>query len=158
MPPITFCVSELHLKLCYWCYRNSIKIFKIQNKIIRIITNLRNRVSCREMFKTMKILPCYSQYILSSLIYIANNRHLFIINQEIHSINTRPTLNFHIPNSNLSKFQKGVYCLGTKLFNHLPSHIEGLSGDIKLFITTLKRFLYSNSFYSIGEYFNFQGN
>jgi hypothetical protein len=64
----------------------SIKIFKIQKKIIRV-NNLRNRDSCRDMFKTMKILLFYSQYIFSLLTYIANNRHLFIINQEMHNIN-----------------------------------------------------------------------
>jgi hypothetical protein len=54
----------------------SIKIFRIQKKIIRIIGNLRSRDSCRNTFKTMKILPFYSQYIFSVLIYIINNSHL----------------------------------------------------------------------------------
>ena len=40
----------------------NINIFKIQKKIKRIITNLRNMDSCRNIFKTMKILPFYSQY------------------------------------------------------------------------------------------------
>jgi hypothetical protein len=87
----------------------------------------------------MKILPFYSQNIIPSLlIYTENNRNLFISNEEIHNMYTRTTLNFHIPNSNLRKFQKGLYYLGIKLFNHFPSHIEGLSGDIKLFRTTAK--------------------
>jgi len=42
---------------------NSIKIFKIQMKIIRIITNLRNGDSYRNIFKTIKKLHFYSQYI-----------------------------------------------------------------------------------------------
>jgi hypothetical protein len=35
----------------------NIKIFKIKKKIIRIIINLGNRDSCRDVFKTIRILP-----------------------------------------------------------------------------------------------------
>jgi len=67
---------------------DSIKILRIQKKIIRIIANLRNRDSCRNIFKIMKILPFYSQYIFTCLIYVTNNKHLCITNQEIHNIHT----------------------------------------------------------------------
>jgi len=33
--------------------------------------------SCRELFKTMEILPLYSQHIFSLLMYVVNNKHLF---------------------------------------------------------------------------------
>jgi len=105
---------------------------------MRITTNLRDRDSCRNIHKTMKILPFYSHYIFSLLIYI-DNIHLFLTNQEIHYINTSSNLKFHIPSSNLTKFQKGVYYSGIKLFSHLPSHIRSLSADTKLFRTILKK-------------------
>jgi len=41
------------------------KIFKIQKRVIRIITNSRMRDSCRELFKKLEILPLFSQYIFS---------------------------------------------------------------------------------------------
>ena len=71
--------------------------------------NLRNRDLCGNMFKTMKILALYSQYIFSVPIYVINNIYLFIINQEAHNINTRSNLKFHVPGSNLTKFKNGVY-------------------------------------------------
>ena len=43
---------------------NSIKIFRRQIKL-RIITNSRKMDSCRELFKTMEILPFHFQYIFS---------------------------------------------------------------------------------------------
>jgi hypothetical protein len=132
------------------------KIFRIQKKIIRIMGNLRSRDSCRNTFKIMKILPFYSQYIFTILIYIINNRHLFITNQEVHNINTRSSLKFHVPGSNLTKFQKSVYYSGIKLFNHLQSSIRSLANDTKLFRTTLTFFFCSNSFYSTEEYYNVQ--
>jgi hypothetical protein len=45
------------------------KVFLLQKKIIRIITNTRPRDSCREIFKNMQIMMLYSQYILNNIIY-----------------------------------------------------------------------------------------
>ena len=41
------------------------------------MTNLKKTDSCTELFKTMSILPFYSQYIFSCLLYVVNNQHLF---------------------------------------------------------------------------------
>jgi hypothetical protein len=41
----------------------SYKVFILQKKIISVVTNTRTRDSGRELFKDMKILPLYSQYI-----------------------------------------------------------------------------------------------
>ena len=45
-------------------------IFKIQKRIIRIITNSNKNASCRELFKKLNILPLQSQYIYSILLFI----------------------------------------------------------------------------------------
>ena len=118
----------------------SIKIFKIQNKMIRIITNLRNGNSCRNIFNTMKILLFYSQCIFSLLMYLVDNRHLCITNKEIHNINTRSNHKFHIRSSTLTKFQKGVYYSGIKLFSHPLCHVRQLCYDTKLFRKIFKSF------------------
>jgi hypothetical protein len=47
---------------------HSIKIFKMQKKVLRIIVGCRNRESCRGLFKQLNILPLTSQYIYSLLI------------------------------------------------------------------------------------------
>jgi hypothetical protein len=46
------------------------KVFLLQKKIIRIITNTRQRDSCRETFKNMQIMTLYSQYIIIIIIII----------------------------------------------------------------------------------------
>jgi hypothetical protein len=38
-------------------------IFKLQKRVIRIIMNAGNKVSCRKLFKKLNILPLHSQYI-----------------------------------------------------------------------------------------------
>jgi len=60
------------------------KVFILQKKTIRIVTNTRPRVSCREAFKNMEIMTLYSQYIYSLVLHIVNNKHLFDTNNEIH--------------------------------------------------------------------------
>jgi len=48
-------------------------IFKIQKRIFGVIMNARNRDSCLQLFKKLKILPLKSQYIFSLLLFIAKN-------------------------------------------------------------------------------------
>ena len=59
-----------------------------------------------------------------------------------------------MPAAKLLLFQKGVYYSGSKILNHLPSFIKELASNIKIFKTTLKNFLMTNSFYTVEEFFN----
>jgi hypothetical protein len=114
------------------------------------------RDSCRELFKRLEILLLYSQYIFSLSMFIVKNKHLFITNNQFHSVHTRFKTNLHPPIPNLTKFQKGVYYSGIKIFNNLPHEIKDLANETMLFRNALKRFLLSNSFYNSQEYFNYQ--
>jgi hypothetical protein len=133
----------------------STKIFKIQKRIIRIITNIGRRDSCRQLFTQLQILPLPSQYIFSLLVFV-NNRELFLTNSEIHGINTRYNHNLHLPTTNLTLVQKGVLYSGSKIYNCLPSSIKAHSNDAKSFKTTLKSYLMEHAFYSLDEYYQFQ--
>jgi hypothetical protein len=77
---ITPLMSEDTLKMIYHSYVHSIitygiifwgnlphntDIFKIQKRIIRIMTKSRSRDSCRQLFKRLEIMPLRSQYIFS---------------------------------------------------------------------------------------------
>jgi hypothetical protein len=128
------------------------KVFIPQKKIIRIIMNTRPRDSCREIFKNMEIMTLYSQCMYSFILYTVNDKHLFNTNNEIHICRTRYDNNLHLPIVNLSKFKKGPDISGVKAFNHLPQYIKILANDQKRFKSTLKRFLYHHSFYSMEEY------
>jgi hypothetical protein len=94
------------------------------------------------------------QYISSLLLFIVNNKDQFIVNSEIYSINLRQSANLHLPQVNLAIYQKGVYYLGIKIYNSLPSDIKNFSNNPKKFKTLLKTFLYTNCFYSLDEYSN----
>jgi hypothetical protein len=126
--------------------------------LCRIVTNSRNRDSCRELFEKLKILPLPLQYIFSHLLFVVKKREQSKFNSEIDSINTRYSNNFHYPICNLTVFEKGTYCFGIKVFNNLPSSIKNLAHDMKQFRFALKIFLLLNLFYSLEEYFHFNIN
>jgi hypothetical protein len=81
------------------------------------------------------------------------NKNLFPINSEIYHTNTRQHANFHQPSVNVTGYQKGVYYLGVKVFNILPSYIKTEFDNPKKFKVILQKFLCENSFYSLDEYF-----
>jgi hypothetical protein len=90
-----------------------------------------NRESCRNLFKELNILPLMSQYILSLLRFVSNNREQYFTNSEIHNINTRHTSNLHLPRALLNIYQKGVYYSGINIFNSLPRDIKTYIGNQK---------------------------
>jgi len=164
-------MSTETLRMVYFAYVHSIlsfgiifwgnqpyseKIFKLQKRVIRIITHSRMRDSCRDLFKRLDILPLYSQYIFSISIFVRKNKHLFTTNNQIHNLHTRFKTNLHPPIAHLTKFQKGVYYSGIKIFNNLPYEIKDLVNEPKRFRNTLKRFLLIKSFYNSEEYFNYK--
>jgi len=101
---------------------NSLHVFWLPKGGIGIIAGPRPRDSCRALFKKLRILPLQSQYILSLLLFIVNNKNHFHVNSEIHGFNTRQNSNLHQPQANLSMYQKGAYYSGINVFNSLPSH------------------------------------
>jgi len=108
---------------------DNIKIF--QNKIIKIMMGCRNSDSCRNLFFNLEILPLPPQYILSILLFMIKNRNQFMVKSEIYHIDTRQHANFKLPSVNLTKYQKGVYYLGVKVINMLPSYIKVESDNTK---------------------------
>jgi hypothetical protein len=137
---------------------HSQKIFRMQKKIIRIMMGCRKEVSCRNLFRNLKILPLMSQYILSLVKFILKNKNQFTVNSEIRNITTRQHTNLQQPTWNLTGYQQGIYYSGIRVYNHLPSHIKQLSDHPKKFELHLKEFLYLRSFYSLEEYFQYQMN
>jgi hypothetical protein len=52
------------------------------------------------------------------------NREIFITNNETHEHDTRQGHNFHFPPANLKKYRSGVFYMGVKLYNSVPSYIK----------------------------------
>ena len=114
-------ISTMNLRTIYFSYVHSIitygiifwgtpsdsyNLFKLQKRAIRIIMNVGNRISCRELFKKLNILPLYSQYMLSLLLFVVKNIDEFTTNSEVHTINTRHRSDLHPPSINLTHIKK----------------------------------------------------
>jgi len=133
--------------MVWFFWGNSTKskcVFKLWKRAIRIRKGARNNDSCREFFKILKILPLSAQYIYSLLMFVVNNRNLFLVNAELYTIKTRNSYNLLPPLSHLSKYQKGVYYAGIRIFNHLPTSIKSIANETKELKKALKEFLLDN--------------
>ena len=72
------------------------------------------------LFKKLYILPFYSQYIFSILLFVVRNRGLFRTNSDVHNFNIRTNFDLHSPTANLTLFQKRICYSGIKMYKHLP--------------------------------------
>jgi hypothetical protein len=93
----------------------STQIFRIQKRIITIMSGLRPRDSCRETFKDWGFLPLQSQYIFSLLTSVVNNMGFYHSTSQIHGFNKRHNFDLYCPQTNLSICQRGPYYFGIKL-------------------------------------------
>jgi len=87
-----------------------------------------NRVSWRNLFKKLQILPLTSQYMLSLLMFVVQNKNLFLTNSENHNLDTRQRNNLFLPQANLTIYQKGAYNSGMEIFHILPLEIKNVAG------------------------------
>jgi hypothetical protein len=133
---------------------HSTQVFRMQKTAIRIVMWHGNRESCRNLFKKLNILSLMSQYIFSLLTFVSNNREQYFANSEIHNINTRHTSNLHLPRAHLNIYQKGVYYSGIKIFSNLSWDIKTYIDNPRTFKKSVKKCLYTKSFYSLNEYYD----
>ena len=106
----------------------------------------KNRVSGRNLFIKLKILPFVSQYILLLMLFVVKNKNLFTLNSENHIKSTRQFKNFYQPITNFTVYQIGVHYMGIRIFNSLPPHTKDISNNVRKFEIYLKRFLHIHSF------------
>jgi hypothetical protein len=78
---------------------------------------------------------------------------LFTPNAEKKKKNTRNKFNLFLPQTRLTKYQKGVSFAGIKIFNHLPENIKKFSNNTNKFKSELKKFLLLGSFYTIEGFY-----
>ena len=137
------------LKTVYYSYFNAIisydlpfwgtsphgmKIFSMkEKKNPRIMMGYKNRVSCRNLFKKLEILPFVSQYILLLMLFVVKNTNLFTLNLENHTKGTRQFNNFYQFITNFTVYQKGIHYMGIRIFNSLLPYIKDISNNVRKF-------------------------
>jgi hypothetical protein len=101
----------------------------------------------------MKILSVCSLYINTMSLYIVSNQQLYTMNMFITSILDTIPIFIH-PSPVWLNFRRGLFYSGMWIFNHLPADIKSSMNDWECFHLALKRFLKSNSFYTLDKLFN----
>jgi len=91
--------SVMNYGIIFWgSSSHSSIIFRIQKKrAIRIMEGCRNSVLCRNLFKNLQILPLTSQNMLSLLMFVVQNKNIFLTNNENHNLDTRQRNSLHLP-------------------------------------------------------------
>ena len=116
--------------------------------MIRLITGLNKKESCRQKFKENKILTITSLYVLEVLCYVKEKGD---INYDFHEYNTRSKHDLHTQACNTSSLQKSVLHMGVKLYKWFPLRIKKMDG-IKQFRREVKSILLKETFYTLEEF------
>ena len=146
--------SKLRFGIMFWGVDSkSITLFRLQKKVIRLITGAPKCTSCRPIFKRFKILTLTSLYIYETLCFMKKHYHNLKYRSEIHEHNTRSKNDLYQQYCNTSNYQKSALNMGTKLFNKLPTQMKHLD-NYNIFKKELKNFLLVNSFYTLAEFFS----
>jgi hypothetical protein len=58
------------------------------------MTCCNNRASYRNLFRKLEIFPLVSQYIFSLMLFVVNNKNIFVLNSDKHNVSVRHANNF----------------------------------------------------------------
>lgn len=145
--------SLMSYGLIFWgSSTHSNNIFKLQKKVVRLIAKVPNRTSCREYFKSFKILTMTSLFIYQTSIMVKQNWSVFMKSQVIHSYDTRNKNKLKPVLHRLNIFEKSPQYLGPQIFNRLPGQFHQIE-DTQTFKNKLKTWLLVRPYYSLNEFY-----
>lgn len=151
---IYFAHFHAYLKygLIFWgSDRKSKTIFKLQKRVVRIISGVSRLASCRQLFKGLNVLPLPCMYIFEIVCHVKLHLEMLEQNNVVHNHNTRQKLNLHAQFCRTKAYKKGVLNMGIKLYNKIPNKIREVE-KIRQFKKVMRSYLVQHTFYSVEEY------
>ena len=122
-------------------------LFRLQKRVIRLITFSCYIAHTSDLFKDMRILTLSKLYILKVHIFMykfENNTlkfpSMFTTNSQIHTYPTRTSSNLHIPIGNLKMVYKMVRYSGVKIWNNMKYKIN-ISSNFLHYKFNLRQYL-----------------
>lgn len=125
-------------------------LFRLQKKAIRAICKVSQRTSCRELFPSLQIMTVPATFIFQILLYVKSNSQKFLLNQDMHSHNTRHKGDIYASTKSLALAQNDIMYKGAILYNVLPITVRALS--LKNFKIEIKKMLVNTAYYSVEEF------
>jgi hypothetical protein len=122
----------LNYGLLLWGTANKVymnKIFRLQKRALRTISNSSYLCPTKPLFENYKVLNIFDMYTYESAIFMYKYKNnllppsfdgVFTIHQENHKYNTRNKGDFQIPIQRV----KNILTTGPKVWNNLPNHIK----------------------------------
>uniref|UniRef100_A0A1B6LLW5 Reverse transcriptase domain-containing protein n=1 Tax=Graphocephala atropunctata TaxID=36148 RepID=A0A1B6LLW5_9HEMI len=150
-----YALVESHIRygLAVWggtSQQNLERILILQKKAIRTLANLTPTESCRDAFKSLRILTVIALYIHSVVVYI--DQAELTRGENIHSYNTRRAADYLLPAHHTTQYSRKPSYIGRKVFNSLPQNLKTIKGQqLK---QQLQDWLMERPFYSMEEYFD----
>jgi hypothetical protein len=86
--------------------------------------SVKNRVSCRNLFRELKILGGTSLYIFEVLCFIIKNKIDTTQYSDVHGYNTIHKHNLYVKFCNTECSKRGVISMGDKMLNGLPTELK----------------------------------
>jgi hypothetical protein len=129
----------------------SIRIFRLKKKVIRIIGKAGWYASCRNLFKELNILSLPCLYISEAVCCIKSNMETVKYNEEVHDHCTRQKSDINIQFCRTTLLKNSSANVGIKLYNKLPNTMKRLE-KIHEFKEDCSTFCCNLFFYSVDEY------
>ena len=139
-----------HLQYCMPIWANTypshlIPLFRLQKKILRIITKSSFFDHTQPLFKETQIMKLFDLNKLQIAIYMYKNiyRDTIINSEACHTYPTRTRNVIRAPQHNLTIFQHSMSYMGPKIWNSIPDNIKNLPSlhsfkkHYKLYLTSL---------------------
>jgi hypothetical protein len=124
---VYFACIHAHLKYGIMLWGNdpkSNKVFALQKKIIRTMSKTNQRTSCRNLFRTLGILPFPCVYISEMVCWIKYYRGKLESNADVHNYNTRHKTDLHPLTCRINLTKNNGLNMGIILFNKLPEQVK----------------------------------
>lgn len=128
------------------------KLFVMQKKCVRILTNTKPRDSCRPHFIKNKILTLPSLYIKQASLFVRKNKILFKTKQDNNiNYNRRNGNKIELPPTKLKLASQSPHHRLAKIYNKIPEYLKNEEKDT-LFCKNLKLFLLEKCYYSVDQF------
>jgi hypothetical protein len=160
------CLSKLyfafvHSQLCYGieiyanaCKSVTDKLYKLNNKLLRIILNKKLDTPVKELYQEQNTLPItllhdFSILVLIFKCYYYKNQvpeifqQYFITNNTLHYHYTRNNDNLFVKPFTSSWGKRSLLYHGSNLWNKLPTNVKQFS-SVETFKISLKKYLFEN--------------
>ncbi|XP_054259865.1 Bardet-Biedl syndrome 7 protein homolog [Macrosteles quadrilineatus] len=127
-----YAVIESHIRYCLISWggtseANLNKVLVLQKKAVRALSGLERLDSCREAFKSLKLLTVTALYIHGVVLY--TKKLNLPRNENFHSYHTRKAADYNLPIHHTTQYSRKPSYIGRKIINSLPNNLKNATGN-----------------------------